>query len=67
MSSLATLLPACIETLKTPPSERTQERIHLCAVLLTDHLRAFSSKLPYSLLCEACRLRGHQRPRRRQP
>ena len=44
-----------IETLKLPASERTQEKIHLCAVLLTDHLRAFSSKLPYNNLCDACR------------
>ena len=48
------LLKSAIETLKAPVSERTQERIHLCAVLLTDHLRAFPA-MPYNLLCDACR------------
>ena len=51
----AAALKAAIETLKTPASERKQEGIHLCAVLLTDHLRAMPTKLPYNLLCEACR------------
>ena len=49
------LLANAIEMLKTPPNERTQERIHLCAVLLTDHLRAFPAIVPYNLLCDACR------------
>jgi CRP-like cAMP-binding protein len=51
----AALLDHAIGTLRSPQSERTQERVHLLAMLLTDHLHAFSSKLQYNQLCDVCR------------
>lgn len=49
------MLSQCIETLKLPPKERTQERIHRLVVLLTDDLCALSRRTPYNQLCVACR------------
>ena len=51
----AAQLQKAIDTLKMPANERTQERIHQCGVLLTDHLRAFPANVPYNQLCDACR------------
>ena len=55
MPPVSPLLEYGLATLKMPSNERNQERVHLLGVLMTDHMRAWPSKLTYSMLCEACR------------
>jgi CRP-like cAMP-binding protein len=49
------LLEHCIATLKQPSTNREPQDVHLLAVLLTDRLRAWPSKLSYLQLSTACR------------
>ena len=46
-------LQHAVDTLKLPTSERSQESVHLLAIMLTDRLRAWPAKLPYNQLCDA--------------
>lgn len=49
------MLRDSITVLKQPPAQRPVESVQLLGVLLVDHLRAFSNKLPFNHLCVACR------------